>query len=114
MRATRHLRRAPPATCDPRHPPTASACLPSCVARLPSCAAHPRGVRGSGCVWAQLVTFKQGEKEGFVGKIHDEELVEQQLETAWRKMSERLKTAEGEAANPFNKELERLLAHRTS
>jgi len=59
---------------------------------------------------AEVFATKEGEKEGFIGKIHDEELVEQQLEASHQRMIEQLYRGTREAANPFNTQLERSLS----
>ena len=58
---------------------------------------------------AERFAMKEGEKESFIGKIHDEELVEQQLNAAHKRLQDRLRSTMLEAATPFNTQLERAL-----
>ena len=58
---------------------------------------------------AEKFATKEGEKEGFIGKIHDEELVEQQLDAAYKRVKDNLHSTMLEAATPFNTQLERTL-----
>ena len=58
---------------------------------------------------AEVLAFKNGEAEGFIGKIHDEELVEQQLDGALKKMKDKLAKTTLEMGSPFNMRLERQL-----
>ena len=57
----------------------------------------------------EVFATKEGEKEGFIGKIHDEELVEQQLEASYQRMVEQLHRGTRDAAHPVNTQLERML-----
>jgi hypothetical protein len=58
----------------------------------------------------EVFAMKSGEAEGFIGKIHDEELVEQQLNAATKAMNEKVQAVLREVASPFNTHLERALA----
>jgi len=57
-------------------------------------------------------SLKMGEADEFTSKIHDEELVQQQLNVAIAKKHEQITEQMAEQANPLTKEMERVLSQQ--
>jgi hypothetical protein len=60
----------------------------------------------------EIVAIKSGDADECTSKIHDEELVEQQLDAAIAKKKEQIKQAINEQANPMLRELDRILTQQ--
>lgn len=61
----------------------------------------------------ELIGLKSGEAEQFIGKIHDEELVQQQLQQAAHRIKDKIGASERALADPLVKDIDRVLAQQS-